>query len=76
MVKGRWHRGLIQNMGDGGAYILTGRGEQFSPGEEVFLVARIRVLRDQIRGKVAWRGPHGMGIEFRTKEISGFAGGP
>ena len=67
-VKGRWHRGSIQNISDGGAYISSIRGEQFSPSEEMFLVARIRVLRHQLRGKIAWVGPHGMGVEFQTGE--------
>jgi len=64
MVKGRWHRGSIQNISVGGAYISSIRGEQFSSGEEVFLVAKIKVLREQVRGKIAWVGPYGMGIEF------------
>jgi hypothetical protein len=41
----------------------------------MFLVARIRVLRHQLRGKIAWVGPHGMGIEFKTTELSSFFGG-
>ena len=32
------------------------------------LVARIKFLRDQIRGKIAWVGPHGIGVEFQTTE--------
>jgi len=64
MLQGLWHRGLIQNISDSGAYISSIRGEQFSPGEEVFLVAKIKVLREQVRGKIAWVGPYGMGIEF------------
>ena len=66
MVQGRWHRGSIRNISDGGAYISSFRGEQFSPSEEIFLVARIRVLRDQLRAKIAWVGPHGMGVEFHA----------
>jgi hypothetical protein len=57
MVKGLWHRGSIRNISDGGAYISSIRGEQFSPSEEIFLVARFRVLREQLRGKIAWVGP-------------------
>jgi hypothetical protein len=64
MVQGRWHRGSIRNISDSGAYISSFRGERFSPSEEIFLVARIRVLRDQLRGKIAWVGPDGMGVEF------------
>ena len=68
MVKGRWHRGSIQNISDGGAYIGTFEGKTFSPGEGIFLVARIRLLREQLRGKIAWVGPNGVGIEFQTTE--------
>ena len=68
MVKGRWHRGSIQNISEGGAYIGTFEGRTFSPGEGIFLVARIRFLREQVKGKIAWVGPHGMGVEFQTEE--------
>ena len=70
MVQGHWHRGSIQNTSDGGAYISSIRGKQLSPSEEIFLVAKIRVLREQLRGKIAWVGPHVMGVEFQTAECS------
>lgn len=66
MVQGRWHRGSIQNISEGGAYIRRFDSRTFSPGEGIFLVAQIRVLREQLRGKIAWVGPHGMGVEFQT----------
>jgi len=69
MTLGRWHKGSIKNISDGGAYITSIRGEQFSPNEKVFLVARIRVLREQLRGKIAWVGAHGIGVEFQTPEM-------
>jgi hypothetical protein len=68
MVKGRWHRGSIQNISEGGAYIGTFEGRKFSPGDSIFLVARIKFLRDQFRGKIAWVGSYGMGIEFQTTQ--------
>jgi hypothetical protein len=64
IVQGRWHRGFIQNISQGGAYIRTFEDKTFSPGEGIFLVARIRVLREQLRGKIAWAGPFGIGVEF------------
>ena len=70
MVKGRWRKGSVQNISEGGAYIGTFDSRTFSPGDAIFLVARIRVLRDQIRSKIAWVGPHGMGIEFQITECS------
>lgn len=76
MVNGRWHKGSIQNLSEGGAYIGTIESRTFSSGEAIFLVARIRLLRDQIRGKIAWIGPDGMGIEFKATELSGLVGGP
>ena len=69
IVKGCWHKGSIQNISEGGAYIGTYEGRTFSPGEAVFLVARIRFLREQLRGKIAWVGPHGIGVEFQTAEL-------
>jgi PilZ domain len=68
MVKGRWHKGFVQNISDGGAFVSSPRGEQFSPGESIFLVARIKVLREQLRGKIAWVGSHGIGLEYQTTE--------
>ena len=68
MVNCRWYKGSVQNISEGGAYIGTFEGRTFFPGEAIFLVARIRFLREQLRGKIAWVGPHGMGIEFQTTE--------
>lgn len=68
MVKGRWHRGSIQNISEGGAYIGTLMGRTFFRGEPIFLVARIRFLREQLSGKIAWAGSNGMGVEFEPTE--------
>ena len=68
MVQGRWHRGFIQNISEGGAYVLTFEDKVSSPGEGIFLVARIRFLREQLRGKVAWMDSYGMGVEFQAAE--------
>jgi len=68
MVKGRWHKGSIQNISEGGAYIRAFQHRAFSPGESIFVIAKMKVLREQLRGKIAWVGPHGMGIEFQTTE--------
>jgi hypothetical protein len=68
MVKGRWHKGSIQNISEGGACILTFEDDVSSPGEEIFLVARIRFLREQLRGRIAWVDSYGMGIKFQTAE--------
>jgi hypothetical protein len=68
LVKGDWHKGSIQNISEGGAYIGTSESRTFSPAEEIFLVAKITFLRDQVRGKIAWVGPHGMGVEFQRTE--------
>ena len=70
MVQGRWHEGSIQDISKGGAYIRGFQSRTFSPGESIFLVVRIRVLREQLRGKIAWVGPHGMGVEFQPTECS------
>jgi hypothetical protein len=66
MAQGHWHKGSIRNISDGGAYISSIRGERFFPSEPIFLVARISGLRGQVRGKIAWVGLQGMGVEFQT----------
>jgi hypothetical protein len=68
LVKGHWHKGSIQNISEGGAYIGTSEGMRFSPGDGVFMVAKITFLREQVRGKIAWVGPRGMGVEFQRTE--------
>jgi hypothetical protein len=68
MVHGRWYRGSIQNISEGGVYVRSNKSTKFSPGEDILLVARIRVLRDQLRGKIAWVGPHGMGVEIQASQ--------
>ena len=70
MVKGRWYKGSVQNISEGGTYIGTFEGRTLSPGEVIFLVARIRFLREQIRGKIAWVGRNGIGVEFQPTECS------
>jgi hypothetical protein len=68
MVKGQWHKGSIQNISEGGAYILTFEDKTSVSGEGIFLVARIRFLREQLRGRIAWMDSYGMGVEFEPVE--------
>jgi hypothetical protein len=68
MVQGCGYKGSIQNISEGGAY-LSVKGERFFPGDEIFLVARIRLLRDQLRGRIVWVGTNGMGVEFQIPEL-------
>jgi hypothetical protein len=68
MVKGHWHKGSIQNISEGGAYILTFEDRVSSPGEGIFLVARIKFLREQRKGRIAWMDSYGMGVEFESAE--------
>jgi len=68
MVKGRWHKGSIQNISEGGAYILTFEDKTSVSGEGIFLVAHGRVLLEQLRGKIAWVGPYGVGVVFQAAE--------
>jgi hypothetical protein len=68
MVQGRWYKGSIQDISEGGAYIRSMQDRKFSPGEDILLVVQLRVLRDQIRGKIIRVGSHGMGVEFETSE--------
>ena len=68
MVQGCGYKGSIQNVSEGGVYISM-RGEKFFPGDEIFLVARIRLLRDQLRGRIVWVGSSGIGVEFQMPEL-------
>ena len=69
MVGSHWYRGLIKDISAGGAYVEAMQSRMFSPGEDILLVAKIRVLREQLRGKIAWVGLHGMGVKFLQTEI-------
>jgi hypothetical protein len=51
------------------AYIRSVKDEMLLPGEEIFLVPRSSVLRDQLKGKIAWVGSSGMGVEFQISEL-------
>ena len=68
MVQGCGYKGTIQNISEGGAYLQSTKDAKLLPGEEIFLVPRSRVLSDQLRGKIAWVGLQGMGVEFETGE--------
>jgi hypothetical protein len=69
MVQGHWHGGSIQKISEGGAYIRIFQSRTFSSGEGIFVVARIRVLREEVWGKIAWVGPHGIGVEFEIASL-------
>ena len=66
MVQDHWYRGSIRNISTGGVYVQAMESKNFSPGEEILLIARIRVLREQLRGKIAWVGAYGMGVAFQN----------
>jgi len=68
MVQDRWYRGHIQDISAGGAYLRSSESRAFSPGEEISLIARIKVLREHLRGKIAWVGLYGMGVQFLRSE--------
>ena len=68
MVQGRGYKGSIRNMSEGGAY-LSRAGESLLPGEEIFVVARIGLLPDPLRGKIAWVGSEGIGVKFHISEL-------
>ncbi|MFO7459470.1 MAG: PilZ domain-containing protein [Desulfatiglandales bacterium] len=68
-VQNLWYRGCIQDISAGGAYVEAMESKIFLPGEDILLVARIRVLREQLRGKIAWVGRYGMGVSFQIPEL-------
>ena len=68
MVQGSWHKGTVKDISEGGAYVQSiGNGKCY-PGDDILLVFQLRVLRDQIRGKVIRVGWYGMAIEFEEVE--------
>ena len=69
MVRNHWYRGRIKDISAGGAYVEAMESRIFSPREEILLVAKIRVLREQLRGRIAWVGLHGMGVKFQFPEL-------
>jgi hypothetical protein len=69
MVQNRWYRGFIKNISAGGVYVQAMESRIFSPGEDILLVAKIRVLREQLRGKIVWVGLYGMGVKLQLPEL-------
>jgi hypothetical protein len=68
LVRGAWYRGSIQNISEGGVYIRSIREGQFSEGEAILMLVEIRVLRDQIKGRIIRVGSHGIAVAFQTSE--------
>ena len=68
MVRGYWYKGYIKNIGEGGAYIQSARVRKVSPGEDILVVVELKVLLDQIKGKIIWRGSHGVALAFNMSE--------
>jgi PilZ domain len=68
MVRGYWYKGYIRNISEGGAYIQSALEKKVSPGEDILLVAELKILLDQIRGKIIRRGSHGIALAFHTSE--------
>jgi PilZ domain len=68
LAQGSWYRGSIQNISEGGAYIRSIQKVQFSKGETILMVVELRVLRDQIRGRIIRAGSDGIGVAFHTSE--------
>jgi hypothetical protein len=63
-----WYRGSIQNISEGGVYIRTLQQEKHSEGGAILMLVELRVLRDQIRGRIVRAGSDGIGVAFRTSE--------
>jgi Tfp pilus assembly protein PilZ len=71
-IRGYCYKGSIQNISEGGAYVRSNTARRFLWGEHVALIIPLRILGDQIKGKIAWVRPHGMGIMFeKSSAVSG-----
>ena len=68
MLRGRWYKGYIENISEGGAYIVPDLQKKVPLGEDILLVVKLRVLLDQIKCRVAWRKSRGMGVAFDTSD--------
>ena len=68
LVQGTWNRGSIQNISKGGVYIRSIRQGQFPEGEAILMLVEVRVLRDQLRGKIIRVGSDGIAVAFHTSE--------
>jgi hypothetical protein len=66
MVQGHWYKGSIKDISKGGVYLRSIQAGKFSPGEDIFLVFQLRVLREQRRSKIIRVGSRGIGVEFQT----------
>jgi hypothetical protein len=70
MIQNRWYRGHILDIGPGGVYVEAMQSRVFSPGMDILLVAKIQVLREQLKGRIAWVGMYGMGVKFQLPELA------
>jgi Tfp pilus assembly protein PilZ len=68
MVQNCWYKGYIRNISEGGAYIQSAPERKVSSGEDILLVVELKVLLDQIKGRIIWMGSHGFALAFRTSE--------
>jgi hypothetical protein len=68
MVQGFWYKGAIWDISEGGAYILSSQGRNFLSGDDILLIVKLRVLRNQIKGKIIWMRSSGIGVAFDRSE--------
>lgn len=62
------YKAYMQDISEGGAYLRSNKAKRLSPREDVLLNIPLRILGDQLKGKIAWVEPHGMGVEFQLPE--------
>ena len=68
LAHGSWYRGSIQNISEGGVYVRSIQRGTFSEGEPILMVVDLRVLRDQIRGRIIRARSEGIAVAFHTSE--------
>jgi hypothetical protein len=68
LVRNSWYRGSIQNISEGGVYVRSIQKGKVSKGEAILMIVDLRVLRDQIRGRIIRVGSDGIGVRFQKAE--------
>jgi hypothetical protein len=68
-VRGHSYKGSILDISEGGAYVRSNTAKRFLSGEDILLIIPLRILGEQLKGKIARVGSHGMGVVFQASDV-------